>query len=173
MNRITGVQNLIDIHDRPTNLKTFKKYFDNISLPMLDAHIIKPSINGKIKPNWTNNNSESANHILKSATLRKASDLPKFIKILYGIVSGEEIERVIAIRDTGNFKLAPTFQHHYADMDYWTDISQEKCNHKVKKFCTNKGKAKSNIITFKDGTQSCQVTPSNQLKRKPTGALMF
>ena len=67
LNRITGVQNLIDIHDRPTNLKTFKKYFDNKSLPMLDAHIIKPSINGKITPNWTNNNSESANHILKSA----------------------------------------------------------------------------------------------------------
>ena len=44
LNRITGVQNSIDIHDRPTNRKTFKKYFNNKSLPMLDAHIIKPSM---------------------------------------------------------------------------------------------------------------------------------
>ena len=124
--RMTRLQNLIDLHDRPTNVKTFRKYFDNKLAPMLDAHIIKPSIIGKITPNWTNNNSESANHILKSAVLWKASDLPKFIEILYGIVSGEEIERERAIRDTGNFKLAPTFQHHYVDIDNWTDITQEQ-----------------------------------------------
>ena len=169
--RMTQVQNLIDLQDQPTNVKTFRKYFDNKLAPMLDAYIIKSSINVKITPNWTNKILESANHIWKSAVLWKASDLPKFITISYGIVSGEEIERERTIRETRNFKLAPTFQHLYEDIDNLTDISQEQREHIVKKFRTDKGKSKPNIVTSKDGTPSCQVTPSagkkkNQLKKK-------
>ena len=76
------------------------------------------------------------NHLFKPpfSDPEKGSLTIKFIEILYGIVSGEEIERERAIRDTGNFKFAPTFQHHYVDIDNWTDITQEQLIKKLKSF---------------------------------------
>lgn len=131
---------------------------------------LEPAKKGKVNTHWTNNNSESANHILKSATSWKARDMPRFIEILYEIAKGEEMERSRAMRDTGNFKLDPAFQHHYTDIDHWTDISQDQRDKRMKKFKTDKGKTNPNIISS-DGTRSIMKTPSagkkkNQLKRK-------
>ena len=119
----------------------------------------------KIAPNWTNNNSESANHVLKSAISWKARDIQRFIEMLYDIVNGEEIERGRAIRDMGNFKLAAEFQHHHTDIDRWANISQEQRDNKMMKFRSDKGKTNQNIVFSTDGTRSCLHTPSAGKKK--------
>ena len=132
--RVERLQSVIDIKDGVSSEKKFRTYFDNKLLPLVDVHVVQPTKLGKIEPNWTSSNSESANHVLKSAVQWKAKDLPKFIEILYGIVNGEEIERVRAIRDMGIFKLAAAFQHHATDIDHWVNISQEQRDKKLKRF---------------------------------------
>ena len=53
----------------------------NSILPHLSENVIGLAHLGKIQSNWTKNNSESANHILKVALNLKVTDKPKFIKI--------------------------------------------------------------------------------------------
>jgi hypothetical protein len=59
----------------------FLKYFEDRLLPLLKEHIIMPFRQGKIDFNWTSNNSESVNHVLKAAVNWKICDLPKFIEL--------------------------------------------------------------------------------------------
>ena len=79
--RVERLQSVIDIKDGVSSEKKFRTYFDNKLLPLLDVHVVQPTKLGKIEQNWTINNSESANHVLKSAVQWKAKDLPKFIEI--------------------------------------------------------------------------------------------
>ena len=169
--RLERLRDLIDRKDSNVGEKKFRTYFDNKLLSLLSTHVIEPAKKGRVNTQWTNNNSESANHILKSATSWKARDMPRFIEMLYDIVKGEDTERSRAIRDAGNFKLDPAFQHHYTDIDHWTDISQDQRDKRMKKFKTDKGKNSQNVIISSDGTRSVMKTPSagkkkNQLKRK-------
>ena len=151
---------LIDEKDSTTSEKRFRTYFDNKLLPLLEAHAIKPIQRGKVPVNWTNNNSESANHILKSAISWKARDMPKYIEMFYEIVNGEQIERGRAIRDKGNFKLSNAFRHHLIDIDHWSNISDEQRERRMKKVLFDKGRSNPNMIISTDGTRSCLYTPS-------------
>ena len=81
--RLSTLRDLFDEKDSKVSEKKFRTYFDGKLLPLLNKHVIEPARQNKIPPNWTNNNSESANHILKQATHWKLTDLPTFIKRLY------------------------------------------------------------------------------------------
>ena len=62
--------------DERVNIKTlFRKQI----LPLFTKHVLDPIKKKKLPINWTNNNTESANHILKSAVKWRAQDLPTFI----------------------------------------------------------------------------------------------
>ena len=51
--------------------------------------------------------------------------MPSFIKKMYTIVMGEQIERTRAIRGQGSFRLETNFIHHQVDIDQWEAISDE------------------------------------------------
>ena len=151
--------------------KKFMPYFRNKLFPLLKQHVIEPVRNGKITGAWTNNNCESANHILKSATNWKLQDMPKFIDTLYGIVKSEQEEKCRAIRDTGNYRLADRYSHHMTDISYWSTMTEENRQKRTKRFLTDQGKANSNTVVSTDGTRTAQKTPSagrkpQQVKRK-------
>ena len=164
---------LIDEKDSTTSEKRFRTYFDNKLLPLLEAHVIKPTQRGKVPVNWTNNNSESANHILKSAISWKARYMPKFIKMFFDILNGEQIESGRAIRDKGNFKLSNAFRHHLIDIDHWSNISEDQRGRRRKKFLSDKGRSNPNMIIATDGTRSYLYTPSagekNYIRAKGNG----
>ena len=162
--RVARLPMLIDEKDSTTSEKRFRTYFDNKLLPLLEALVIKPIQRGKVPVNWKNNNSESANHILKSAISWKARDMPKFIEMFYDIVNGEQIERGRAIRDKGNFKLSNAFRHHLIDIDHLSNISEEQRERRMKKFLSDKGRSNPNMIISTDGTRSCLYTPSARKK---------
>ena len=157
---------LIEENDSTTSEKRFRTYFDNKLLPLLEAHVIKPIQRGKVPINWTNNNSESANHILKSAISWKARDMPKFIEMFCVIVNGEQIERGRAIKDKGNFKLSNAFRHHLIDIDHWSNISEDQRERRRTKFFSEKGRSNPNMIISTDGTRSYLYTPSTGKKKK-------
>jgi hypothetical protein len=169
--RVNRLRQEINKLDEKENGKCFQTYFDQKLLPLLEKHVIEPTRTGKITANWTNNNSESANHVLKSAVSWKYQDLPKFINTLYDIVRGEQLERCRAVRNTGNFKLADMFLHHEITLDKWTDISEEQRERRLCRFLSDSGKANPNAVISTDGQRSVIIPASagkkpNQKKRK-------
>ena len=127
--------------------------------------MIEPARQNKIPSNWTNNNSESANHVLKAATRWRLHDMPKFIRLLYQILSSEQTERTRAIRDTGNFTLHPTFSQHKINIDHWTTITQEQREKRSVRFLNDKGKTNSNVTIYTDGSKTVQIPASTGKKK--------
>lgn len=169
--RVERMKRIINQKDVNVQEKKFQPYFENKLLPLLEKHIIEPVKQGKIPPTWTNNNSESANHVLKSAIQWKMQDLPKFIKSLHSIVVSESVERTRSIRDTGNYTLHQNFLHHKINIDHWTNLSDDQRCRREQRFQSDKGRWQSNVVISTDGTRSLLTTPTagrkpHQTKRK-------
>ena len=88
--------------------KKFLPYFEN---KLLNQHVIGPVRSGKVTVAWTNNNCESANHVLKTLTKWKQQDMPKFIEKLNNIVKGEGEERCRATRGSSSYQLDDRYKH--------------------------------------------------------------
>ena len=169
--RLSAIRRSIEENDKKVGDKRFMPYFENKLLPLLQQHVIEPVKNGKVGTAWTNNNCESANHVLKTATNWKIQDMPSFIDKLYNIVKGDEEDRCRAIRQTGSYRLDQKFKHHEMDVSQWATLSEEVQHKRIKRFMTDMGKANSNIVVSTDGSRTAQKTPSagrkpGQRKRK-------
>ncbi|KAL3888803.1 hypothetical protein ACJMK2_001163 [Sinanodonta woodiana] len=77
---------VIDNEDSPASEKTFRSYFDTRLYPLLKEHVIDPVKKGKNKSRWTINNSESANHILKSETKMETRGITKDCKTASSVI---------------------------------------------------------------------------------------
>ena len=141
--RVEYVQNLIVANEKNG---AFLSYFNSRLLPLLESHVITPVRNGQIEHNWTTNNAESANHILKSVTSWKLCDLPKFIELWQQIVETEFKERERAIRDMGHFKLSSSHNHHIVEMSAWATMNNEQQLKRIKRFRSDKGRESTNIM---------------------------
>ena len=169
--RVSRIRELVNDKDSRVGEKKFQPYLDNKLLPLLSKHVAEPARNRKIPYNWTSNNSESANHIMKKAVQWRIHDMPTFIKKLYSIVKGEQIERVRAIRGQGSFRLDTNFTHHLVDIDQWGSISDEQKERREARFLKDKGKTHPTIVVSTDGQRTVQIPASagkkkNQTKRK-------
>jgi hypothetical protein len=169
--RVNNLRSMIIANDSSNSEKSFISYFENKLRPSLETYVIEPVRLGRIQPNWTNNNCESANHILKSATQWKLFDLVKFVHKLYDIVVGEQEERCKAIRDMGNFRLSDRYVHNLIDVDRWAALQEDQREKKTNRFLMDYGRSKPNEVTSADDTRTAIKTPSagrkpNQRKRK-------
>ena len=169
--RLERIHSDLLLRELPDAEKTFRQYLDQRLVPLIQNHVIDPVLKGKVPPNWTSNNSESANHILKSATEWKQKSMPDFILKMYEIIVAEQEEVSRAIRGTGNFKLHEKFQHHRLDIDTWVDLDSEKRQKLLSRFWSDKGRVKPGISVSSDGNRRILQTPSagrkpNQIKRK-------
>ena len=144
--KLEKLKTTIRSKDATAGEKKFMPYFEKKLLPLLEEHVIGPVRRGKIASTWTNNNCESANHVLKTAIQSKMQDLPKIIDTLYKIVKCDQEERCRAIRDTGNFRLSDRFQHHYCEISNWSTLSKDNRQKRMKRFLKDLGK--HNNLTF-------------------------
>ena len=169
--RLNKLRSSIEEKDDKVGDKKFMPYFENKLLPLLKQHVIEPVKTGKVSAAWTNNNCESANHVLKTATKWKIQDMPNFIEKLNSIIKGDEEERCRAIRQAGSYRLDDRYKHHEMDVSQWATLSVEAQQKRIKRFLTDTGKANSSIVVSTNGTRTAQKTPSagrkpGQRKRK-------
>ena len=190
--RLNNLRTAITEKDSQVGDKKFMPYFENKLLPLLNEHVVAPVRSGKVSVAWTNNNCESANHVLKAATKWKQQDMPKFIEKVYGIVKGDEEDQCTAIRGSGSYKLGDRYKHHLMDISQWATLSTEAQEKRTKWvwdglrfvivalpelfsyllcFLTDTGKPTTNTVVSTDGTRTAQKTPSTgrkpgQFKRK-------
>jgi len=109
------------------------------------------------RPGWTNNNSESVNHIIKQYTQWRSQQLPDLINKLRDFVRGQytEADRVLCGR--GDLQLVPAYAKHRVTVDTWKSMSAAQ-RQKASDVCF-----KQTVVvpssTSMDGTVTVATTP--------------
>jgi len=75
------------------------------------------------RPGWTNNNSESVNHIIKQYTQWRPQQLPDLINKLRDLVRGQYTEADQALCSRGDLQLVPAYAKHRVTVDTWKSMS--------------------------------------------------
>ena len=85
----------------------FVSYFENSLVQRIRYYVFNPRISTSWIPlNWTNNNCESLNNILKLSTNWKILKLPDLIEKMHSIVDTRQ-----ALHGHGNYELVTTLKH--------------------------------------------------------------
>ena len=101
--------------------------------------------------NWTNNNCESMNAILKHAIHGKSLPLPTLVLKLYDVVRGQYDEIRCALVGQGDYVLFPRFKRFTVPIHTWANLSLEKKNIHYRRFLQHTSTANSKTVTSSDG----------------------
>ena len=148
----------------------FDKYVEGRLSNLLKTGIVDPARRHNVQRNWTNNNSESVNHILKSVINWKALPLPSLIEALRSVIITQEKDIERALLGMGNFKLSPNMLQYRVATTDWAVMNDAAKQRKFWDFVCDR-KAAKNIVSSSDGKLNVLKTPSGgkkpgQRKRK-------
>jgi hypothetical protein len=131
----------------------------------LRTGVVEPNINHGIGFDWTNNNSESANHVLKCASQWKPLPLPKLVDKLHEVVRMQQIDVERALYGQGNYKLAPITAHYGVASRDWAVMGADQRKKKLWQFIRDTRPAKrSNLVRSTGGKLKVRTTPSSSKK---------
>lgn len=121
-------------------------------------------------PNWTNNNSESINHVLKSYTQWRVQQLPDLVEKLRLLVESQQIEADRSLCGRGDFELKPAYANHRLTIDIWKEMNDAQRSRSSSACFRLKSSVLSSTST--DGQMAIPVTPGRgkkpcQRKRPP------
>ena len=107
----------------------FTRYLRQKLLPAIREHVVAPRIQHENIPiNWTNNNCEAINHLLKLETNWKPEKVPDLIEKIYRIVQLQYADIRQALHGQGNLQLAPHVQHLQVAHINWTAKTEDEKN---------------------------------------------
>ena len=141
----------------------FKTYFDKL-LDNIKKHVVEPRIKHNLPMNWTNNNCEAMNNILKIATQWRPQQLPELIDKVQRIVDMQLAETRRAIHCAGNFVLAPSESHFCISNNIWATKTQQEKDALVAKFYQKKRK-RATTVQSTDGL--LEIPNAQRLAKKP------
>ena len=101
----------------------FQKYFTGRLKTLLKQKVNEPVRHKKVPENWTNNNCESLNHVLKQAIDWRSKPLTELVDILQDLATGQFKDLRSAMLGTGEYRLAES--HSQFRMD-----QQNRCSEK-------------------------------------------
>ena len=148
----------------------FQKYFTGRLKTLLKQKVNEPVRHEKVPENWTNNNCESLNHVLKQAIDWRSKPLTELVDILQDLATGQFKDLRSAMLGTGEYRLAESHSQFRMTKTEWINKTDAQRNKAFKKFRTFVP-FQRNIMTSTDG-QSDIVAPRtlgkklNQQKRK-------
>ena len=117
--RIKEVRKSCESH----NADQFLAYLDKRLLPCLKENVLKPRTVRGVQDGWTNNNTESANHVLKCAMEWKQQPSMKFVEKLYKVILVQEKDFRRAITNTGSFVLSPEYGKLFIPPQQWSGMT--------------------------------------------------
>ena len=115
--------------------------------------------------NWTNNNCESLNNILKLSTNWKSSKLPDLIDKLHRIVKLQYADMKRALHGQGNYQIIPVLRAFVIPHTIWSGKCEEEQAAWFKKFLSATIKRKEETLKSTDGDLEIPHTP--RVARKP------
>lgn len=143
-------------------------------IQLLREGVVEPNLNHGLGSDWTNNNSESANHVLKSAIQWKQQSLPDLVSTLEKLIKRQETDIARSLIGTGEFKLAPSHQCYGVPWKRWCSMDAAERRKKIWNFIQDKRpRSTKNISCSTNGELVVPTTPSGgkkpcQRKRKRT-----
>jgi len=141
-------------------------YFSDRVCPKLRNNMKVLTNNGWIARHWTNNNAESANHILKLKADWRQLPVSSCVENVYDIVRLQYVELRSALTGRGNYTLAPAFSRHLVPYQTWSTAEPEKKDKWFSKFLRDTGmRVHDKTVTSQDGGLTMPATP--KVARKP------
>jgi hypothetical protein len=177
LNRIFGDHGIVDADDtfcfdnlcddlesRCANLShKFVDYFHDHLRPQLQSKVNKPTRHDIVEQNWTNNNCESYNHVLKQTTDWKSKSLTDLVDELLLLVEGQFKDIKSAILRTGEFRLVDTHAKFAVTKTEYIAMSNDQRNRLYTRL-RNAPFEKPGQITSSDGTSSI-IAPKSHGKK--------
>ncbi|KAK7469738.1 hypothetical protein BaRGS_00036269 [Batillaria attramentaria] len=144
----------------------FVRYFGNLTEKLFD-HVIVPRRTSRWLPvDWTNNITESMNHVIKNRINWTPQKLPDLIDSLHTLVQVQYADARRALRGMGNFMLAPwMFREHAITESQWCRKTACEKEALFKRFLRGQCK-QSTVMISTDGRLSIPM-PRQTLARKP------
>ena len=112
----------------------FKTYFTDKLVPKLRNNLLITSRNDDIRLGWTNNNSESANHVIKQMIDWRAKPVTELIDRLYDLVTAQHKDLSRAFIGLGNFKLTSDFVRFRMPAEKWIGQTDEQRKRHLTRF---------------------------------------
>ena len=115
---------------------------------------------------WTNNNCESANHLLKMGLNWQPTRITDLVDHLHDLACMQYNELRYAMSGQGDFQLAQPFAKHYVPRTQWLNASQERKDRLFKAFLLDSNvRVVQKTVSSTDGLLT--VTGSPKIARKP------
>ena len=150
----------------------FHRYFQNKLKKNLQERVHQPIVSGVIDKPWTNNNSESLNHVLKQAIDWKSKPLLDLITILATLIETQFKDLRKSLVGVGEYKLSETHAHFSVSRTMWVSKTNEERDRLYKRFRLFTPKD-TKTVTSTDGKMTV-IQPRSlgkkigQIKRKKT-----
>lgn len=104
----------------------FMDYYERRVLPLLTENIHTVWKNDHVEPNWTNNNCESMNNVLKMAVNWTPQNIPTLIDSLHKVVEGLYADMERALFGEGKYRLEPEYVKYTVQHAVWRVTSAER-----------------------------------------------
>ena len=125
----------------------FLSYFRNKINPVLKSYVVEPAIRNNLKSNWTNNNCESLNHIMKLDAKWKKGSTRELIALISEIISLQFRDFRRSLYGSGNYRLVFVQKKRFGiAKDVWVKMSEDQKSSKFQKFLKNQYKRKTDIV---------------------------
>lgn len=112
----------------------FVQYFQKRLKRNLKTKVNEPMTEGRISSDWTNNNCESINHVLKQTVDWESKSLPEFVRLVKRRVDCQFKELRSALLSTGEFRLSVTHQHFHVSKEDWIDMTEQQRTNAYKRY---------------------------------------
>ena len=112
----------------------FEIYYSQRLYPVIQENLATTLSHPDVPLDWTNNNCESVNHILKMKTQWTPQDIPTLINTLYDTVEATYIDVERAIMRRGEFRLDPVYRKFEVDPIIWCAKTNEQRERHTSKF---------------------------------------
>lgn len=145
------------------NYPKFIEYFNKRLEPLLKHHVNIPTRLKLIDKDWTNNNAESVNNLLKVGTNHKIENLSNLIETVYKVVRSQYKDIEKSFVGLGNFNLSENFKHHLISIDVWASKSKEERKKYTQRFYRDKGHLRAKVVSS-NGLLTVPKTPSGGKK---------
>ena len=120
----------------------FSNYFQKKLKPTVEAGVNLPSRNSISVTNWTNNNCESLNHIMKLDANWKVKTTPDLIQMLHDMTLLHFKYFRRAMYGDGNYRLYGTYKKCLFGRNVWNNLDEAGRQKKFSDFLKGKRRAK-------------------------------
>ena len=152
---------------KAANFPKFSEYFKNKLQPSINTYVKAPSRNAITINNWTNNNCESFNHIMKLDANWKVKNSPELMRMLHEMTLLHFKDFRRALYGTGNYRLFGKYRKHKIPRNVWKKLNEDDRQERFSDFVQNKIRSKGEQQDYVVSTYSNFRVPALNVAKKP------